>query len=194
MAERLVYFNGKFIPEQEARISIFDCALMYGDMIFEMTRTFRQKPYRLREHLERLYRSMKYAQIDCGLDIDQMEAATHETIERNLPAVGALDFQNRTEEEVRQTGRIPVVRGRIVGNGNESPPMPRARTPTISKGCALTGAPASNTMAPTTHRTSHPIRFRPLPTSALSRLLIRPAPRRRSPSSRPRSCLRLRSG
>ena len=93
MAERLVYFNGEFIPEQEARISIFDCALMYGDMVFEMTRTFRQKPYRLREHLERLYRSMKYAQIDCGLDIDQMEAATHETIERNLPAVGALDFQ-----------------------------------------------------------------------------------------------------
>ena len=93
MAERRVYFNGEFIPEQEARISIFDCALMYGDMVFEMTRSFGQKPYRLREHLERLYSSMKYAQIDCGLDIDQMEAATHETIERNLPAVGALDFQ-----------------------------------------------------------------------------------------------------
>ena len=93
MAERLVYFNGDFIPEREARISIFDCALMYGDMVFEMTRSFGQKPYRLREHLERLYSSMKYAQIDCGLDIDQMEAATHETIERNLAAVGALDFQ-----------------------------------------------------------------------------------------------------
>ena len=93
MAERLVYFNGDFIPEQEARISIFDCALMYGDMVFEMTRTFAQKPYRLREHLERLYSSMKYAQIDCGLDIDQMEAATIETIERNLAAVGELDVQ-----------------------------------------------------------------------------------------------------
>ena len=53
MVERLVYFNGEFIPEQEARISIFDCALMYGDMVFEMTRSFAQQPYRLREHLER---------------------------------------------------------------------------------------------------------------------------------------------
>ena len=40
MAKRLVYFNGEFVPEPEARISIFDCALMYGDMVFEMTRSF----------------------------------------------------------------------------------------------------------------------------------------------------------
>ena len=51
MPQRLVYFNGDFVPEQEARISIFDCALMYGDMAFEMTRSFGQRPYRLREHL-----------------------------------------------------------------------------------------------------------------------------------------------
>ena len=93
MAERLVYFNGDFVPEKEARISIFDCALMYGDMVFEMTRVFNHQPFRLREHLERLYSSLKYAQIDCGLTIDEMEAATCETIERNLPAVGDLDFQ-----------------------------------------------------------------------------------------------------
>ena len=93
MAKRLVYFNGEFVPEPEARISIFDCALMYGDMVFEMTRSFGQQPFRLREHLERLYGSLKYAQIDCGLDIDAMEEATHETIARNLPAIGALDFQ-----------------------------------------------------------------------------------------------------
>ncbi len=93
MSQRLVYFNGKFIPECEARISIFDCALMYGDMVFEMTRSFNQKPYRLREHLERLYASMDYAKIDCGLTIDDMEAATCETVERNLPALDGLDFQ-----------------------------------------------------------------------------------------------------
>ncbi len=93
MSQRLVYFNGEFIPEREARISIFDCALMYGDMVFEMTRSFNQKPYRLREHLERLYASIEYAEIDCGLTIDGMEAATHETVERNLPALDGLDFQ-----------------------------------------------------------------------------------------------------
>ena len=33
MSKRLVYFNGEFIPKREARISIFDCALMFGDMV-----------------------------------------------------------------------------------------------------------------------------------------------------------------
>ena len=79
--------------ETEARISIFDCALMYGDMVFEMTRAFNQRPFRLEHHLDRLYGSMRYAGIDCGLDKAQMLAATHETIERNLAAVGDLDFQ-----------------------------------------------------------------------------------------------------
>ena len=93
MSKRLVYFNGEFVPELEARISIFDCALMYGDMVFEMTRSFKQQPYRLRAHLERLYASMRYVEVDCGLTIDEMEAATRETIERNLSALDGLDFQ-----------------------------------------------------------------------------------------------------
>ena len=93
MPLRLVYFNGDFVSERDARISIFDSALMFGDMVFEMTRSFKQKPYRLRNHLDRLYASMKYARIDCGLSIEEMESATDETIERNLPALEGLDYQ-----------------------------------------------------------------------------------------------------
>jgi branched-chain amino acid aminotransferase len=62
-------------------------------MVFEMTRSFKQQPYRLRDHLQRLYASLDYVQIDCGLSIDQMEAATRATIERNLPALEEYDFQ-----------------------------------------------------------------------------------------------------
>ncbi len=90
---RVVYLNGDYVPEAEARISIFDCALMYGDMVFEMTRTFHQRPFRLDHHLERLYGSLRYARIDCGLDQRQMLAATYETIERNRSALGDLDCQ-----------------------------------------------------------------------------------------------------
>jgi branched-chain amino acid aminotransferase len=90
---RLVYFNGGFVAESEARISIFDSALTFGDMVYEVTRSFRQKPYRLRDHLERLYASMRYAEIDCDLALDEMEAATHETVARNLPAMEGSDFQ-----------------------------------------------------------------------------------------------------
>ena len=41
--QRQVYFNGEIIPESEARISIYDSALMFGDMVFEMTRSFKKK-------------------------------------------------------------------------------------------------------------------------------------------------------
>ena len=49
---RLVYMNGEFVKEAEAKISIFDSALMFGDMVFEMTRSFNGKQFKLREHLE----------------------------------------------------------------------------------------------------------------------------------------------
>ena len=97
MPQRLVYFNGEFVPEREARISIFDSSLMFGDMVFEMTRSFNQKPYKLREHLVRLFGSMRYAEIDCGLTIDQMEAATLATVDRNLPALEGFDTPARRE-------------------------------------------------------------------------------------------------
>ena len=54
MPQRLVYFNGSYVSERDTRISIFDSALMFGDMVFEMTRSFKQKPYRLRNHPDRL--------------------------------------------------------------------------------------------------------------------------------------------
>ena len=93
MPERLVYWNGDFIPERSARVSVFDWALMYGDMLFEMTRPFKKKPFHLRKHLERLYDSIRYAEIDCGLSIDEMEAATFETIRKNEDRLEGLDFQ-----------------------------------------------------------------------------------------------------
>jgi branched-chain amino acid aminotransferase len=77
--------NGKYVPEAEAKISIFDSALMFGDMVFEMTRSFNKKQFKLREHLERLYASIKYVQIPLGMTMDEMEAACLETIEKNEP-------------------------------------------------------------------------------------------------------------
>ena len=40
MNDLVFYFNGEFVPESEARISTFDSAISFGDMVFEMTRTF----------------------------------------------------------------------------------------------------------------------------------------------------------
>lgn len=86
MNMRFVYMNGKFVPETEAKISIFDSALMFGDMVFEMTRSFNKKQFKLREHLERLYASIKYVHIPLNMTMDEMENACMATIEKNEPA------------------------------------------------------------------------------------------------------------
>jgi len=94
MSKRVVYFNGDFVPESEARVSIFDSALMFGDMAFEMTRTYNGKPFKLREHLERLYGSLRLLEIDCGLSIEEMERLTLETLDRNRPTeLDDMDWQ-----------------------------------------------------------------------------------------------------
>ena len=64
---RVVYMNGKFVPEKDAKISIYDSALMFGDMVFDMTRSYNQKQFQLTKHIERLFRSMKSAEISINL-------------------------------------------------------------------------------------------------------------------------------
>ena len=88
---RLVYMNGEFVQESEAKISIFDSALMFGDMVFEMTRSFNKKQFKLREHLERLYIGIKILQIPLKMTIDEMEKAVYETIEKNESAFSDED-------------------------------------------------------------------------------------------------------
>ena len=62
--ERVVWHNGNFIKESEARISIYDSALMFGDMAFEMMRTFNKQTFRIEEHISRLMDSLKILEID----------------------------------------------------------------------------------------------------------------------------------
>jgi branched-chain amino acid aminotransferase len=81
--QRVVFQNGEFVAEQDAKISIFDSALMFGDMVFEMTRSFNKKQFKLREHLERLYTGIKIFRIPMKLSIEEMEKLCYETIERN---------------------------------------------------------------------------------------------------------------
>lgn len=88
---RLVYYNGKMIPENEARISIYDSALMFGDMVFEMTRSFGKKQFKLREHIQRLKAGLKVLRIPLEMTSEEMEKACMETIEANDHLFGADD-------------------------------------------------------------------------------------------------------
>ena len=56
---RQIYINGKFVPQEDAKISVYDHGLLYGDGVFEGLRAYNGKVFRLEEHIERLYESAK---------------------------------------------------------------------------------------------------------------------------------------
>jgi branched-chain amino acid aminotransferase len=85
MEERIVYLNGAFVPESQAKVSVLDSGFNAGDGVYDVTRTFRHKPFKLREHTERLFRSLHYTRIDCGMSLEEMEKTTLEVLERNRP-------------------------------------------------------------------------------------------------------------
>ena len=91
MSGRVVYMNGKFLDEKDARISIFDSALMFGDMVFEMTRSFGKKQFKLGEHLKRLYAGIKILRIPLKMTLSEMEEACFETVRRNDPVFTSTD-------------------------------------------------------------------------------------------------------
>ncbi|NMC49169.1 MAG: branched-chain amino acid aminotransferase [Desulfovibrio sp.] len=108
-ASRLVWMNGELVPESAARISIYDSALMFGDMVFEMTRSFGKRQFRLREHLERLYASMRYVRLHIDMSMDEMERHIQETIEANDPLF-ADDDEHRIMIDVSR-GLLSIYQG-----------------------------------------------------------------------------------
>ena len=82
---RTAYFNGRFALETDIVIPYRDRSFNRGDGCFDMTRTFDGRIFRLEEHVERLYRSLRYLDIDIGLEPKEMIAITEQVVERNEP-------------------------------------------------------------------------------------------------------------
>ncbi|MDG2286248.1 MAG: aminotransferase class IV, partial [Alphaproteobacteria bacterium] len=89
--QRIVYLNGEYVPESEARVPIKDQGFKFGDAVFDTTRTFGHKIFKLHGHLERFERSMRYLKLDGGHSIDDFVSVTEEVVRRNLPLISADD-------------------------------------------------------------------------------------------------------
>jgi branched-chain amino acid aminotransferase len=89
--ERVAWFNGEFMPESEVRIPFRDSSWVYGDGAFDMTRSFNHRLFKVKEHVDRLYRSLKYLRIDPGFGPARMCALTEEVFERNRHLLGPDD-------------------------------------------------------------------------------------------------------
>ena len=85
--QRIVYLNGEYIPENEAKLPFRDRGVKYGDAVFDTTRTFGHKIFKLEEHVERLFRSLRYVGIDPGLTVNEIIQITEKVLELNLPLI-----------------------------------------------------------------------------------------------------------
>jgi branched-chain amino acid aminotransferase len=78
-----VSINGKLYPKEEAKISVYDHGLLYGDGVFEGMRTYGGKVFKLDEHLQRLWRSAKAICLEIPISRDEMAKAVNETLAVN---------------------------------------------------------------------------------------------------------------
>jgi branched-chain amino acid aminotransferase len=80
---RQVYISGRFVPQEDAKISVFDHGLLYGDGVFEGLRSYRGKVFRLREHIVRLYESAKAIWLEIPMSQDEMCDAVNDAVRVN---------------------------------------------------------------------------------------------------------------
>ena len=78
-----VYINGNFFDKEDARISVFDHGLLYGDGVFEGLRSYGGKVFRLQEHLERLYESALAIHLQIPMEIGPLADAVNESLQTN---------------------------------------------------------------------------------------------------------------
>jgi branched-chain amino acid aminotransferase len=86
-SERTVYFNGNYIPESQAKVPFRDRSFKYGDGVFDMTRTFGHKIFKIKEHVDRLYQSLNYMSIHINLSKKEMIDISNKVLEINLPLI-----------------------------------------------------------------------------------------------------------
>ena len=82
MAQK-IYLNGKFVPRKQAKISVFDHGLLYGDGVFEGIRAYDGRVFRLSQHLDRLYDSARAIALEIPLTKKKMEEAVIKTLRAN---------------------------------------------------------------------------------------------------------------
>ena len=83
MADYTAYWNGEWVSFSEVRINPLDRGFMVGDVVFDVARTFNGKSFRMKEHVDRLYRSLKFVRIDPGISPQEMVDVSEEAITRN---------------------------------------------------------------------------------------------------------------
>ncbi|RLI04466.1 branched-chain amino acid aminotransferase [Candidatus Bathyarchaeota archaeon] len=81
--ECLIYIDGEYYPESEAKISVFDHGFLYGDGVFEGIRSYNGVVFKLKEHIDRLYYSARAIMLKIPMTKEEMTKAVLETLRKN---------------------------------------------------------------------------------------------------------------
>ncbi|HSA38239.1 MAG TPA: branched-chain-amino-acid transaminase [Methanoregula sp.] len=79
----IIYIDGKYVPEDQAKISVFDHGFLYGDGVFEGIRAYNGKVFRLKEHIDRMYDSAKTIDLTPPITKEEMMEIICEVLRRN---------------------------------------------------------------------------------------------------------------
>ena len=78
-----IWLDDKLVDKVDAKVSVFDHGLLYGDGVFEGIRVYNHKVFELKAHLDRLYLSSKVIHLKVPMDIDQLTDAVEQTVKAN---------------------------------------------------------------------------------------------------------------
>ena len=78
-----IYIDGEYFNKEDAKVSVFDHGLLYGDGIFEGIRFYDGRVFKLKEHIQRLFVSAKAILLEIGMTAEEMEEAVCKTIKKN---------------------------------------------------------------------------------------------------------------
>jgi branched-chain amino acid aminotransferase len=81
--ELFIYIDDKFYPKSEAKISVYDHGLLYGDGVFEGIRAYNGSVFKLKDHIDRLYKSAHTIMLQIPMTKEEMTKAVIETLKKN---------------------------------------------------------------------------------------------------------------
>jgi len=81
--ELLIYIDGEYLPKSQAKVSVYDHGFLYGDGVFEGIRVYNGIVFKLKEHIDRLYRSAHAITLKIPMSKEEMIQATLETLRKN---------------------------------------------------------------------------------------------------------------
>ena len=130
--EPLIYLNGKIGEFRDAQISPFDRGFLWGDGVYEITPCFGNELYRLKDHVDRLYRSLSYVRINPSLSPSDMITETMRLLSENKDRLAA-DSMHRVGHWVTRGPDGPSMKTSDAGPATVMIFFKRVDTETIAK-------------------------------------------------------------